>query len=78
MEQVFNADQAQTLELAQGLSQDEVSRAVDFLRNIDEIVWKRSTYKDMEGVPKDVLSAENVARLIERVGLWEHIVRNAP
>lgn len=62
--------------------------AMTFIRNIDELVWRRSLFANspaelavLASLPdfvrnnEDILSSVNLAALEERIRLWESIVR---
>lgn len=62
--------------------------AMTFIRNIDELVWRRSLFANspaelavLASLPdfvrnnEDILSTVNLAALEERIRLWESIVR---
>jgi hypothetical protein len=51
----------------------EWERAKQFLIRADELVWRRSRYPNGPTAP--VFSQSNIDALIERLTLWENIVR---
>jgi hypothetical protein len=54
----------------------EAGLAIDFLRRVDELVWRRSGHGSPPWGPLDpIFSRENVSSLMDRLTLWESIVR---
>ncbi len=55
----------------------ENRRAIDFMRDVDEIVWRRSSRCPLDSeMPQNPFSEENFAALLDRIKLWENISRN--
>ncbi|KAI6011298.1 hypothetical protein EDC04DRAFT_2580569 [Pisolithus marmoratus] len=54
----------------------DISRALDFVERIDEIVWRRSSIPISSSLDP-VFSAGNVDGLVSRLKLWEKIVRSS-
>jgi hypothetical protein len=57
---------------------NDIVRAMDFVRRLDLLVWKRSGRTSRgEGTPEaNLFSEENVKALEDRIQLWERAVRN--
>lgn len=55
-----------------------VQRALDFVVDTDELIWRRSLFGSIPGGPKAlVFDAENMTALSERLVLWERVVRGS-
>ncbi|KAH7928770.1 hypothetical protein BV22DRAFT_1126286 [Leucogyrophana mollusca] len=55
-------------------SVEDIRRSVDFLRSVDEVVWRRSTASVDRPA---IFSEDNVNALSMRVALWEQTVRGS-
>ena len=55
---------------------ERTALALDFVRRVDELVWRRSTQHGAPwGALDPVYSHENVIALMDRLVLWESLVR---
>ncbi|KAI5995096.1 hypothetical protein EDD15DRAFT_2575027 [Pisolithus albus] len=57
------------------LSPQDISRALDFLERVDEIIWRRSSLPTNSSLDP-IFSAGNVEGLLSRLELWEKMVRS--
>ncbi|KAG2069244.1 hypothetical protein BDR04DRAFT_713917 [Suillus decipiens] len=57
-------------------SVDDIRSSMDFLARIDELVWKRSVPANGNG-PELLYSRANTDALIDRLALWEKVIRSA-
>ncbi|KAI5984453.1 hypothetical protein EDD15DRAFT_2583346 [Pisolithus albus] len=57
------------------LSPQDISRALDFVERVDEIIWRRSSLPT-NSPPNPTFSAGNVEGLLSRLELWERVVRS--
>jgi hypothetical protein len=56
----------------------DVQRALDFVLQTDELVWRRSVHTSIGGGPTaPVFDNNNVVALAERLTLWEQIIRGS-
>jgi len=62
--------------VATNVDRSDADRAVQFLIRTDELVWRRTRYPD--GPPTPVFSQCNIDAIIQRLTLWESIVRAPP
>ena len=51
----------------------DTERAIQFLIRADELVWRRSRYPNGPTAP--VFSQNNIDAVMERLSLWESIIR---
>lgn len=51
----------------------DTERAIQFLIRADELVWRRSRYPNGPSAP--VFSQNNIDAVMERLSLWESIIR---
>ncbi|KAI6140671.1 hypothetical protein BKA82DRAFT_1001075 [Pisolithus tinctorius] len=58
------------------LGLQDISRALDFVERVDEIVWRRSSIPINSSLDP-VFSAGNVEGLLSRLELWERMVRRS-
>ena len=56
------------------LSLEEISRALDFVERIDEMVWRRTSFP-MNPSLAPIFSNSNIEALRVRLELWERMVR---
>ncbi|KDQ62092.1 hypothetical protein JAAARDRAFT_54113 [Jaapia argillacea MUCL 33604] len=65
-------------EASQGPSDvSDVQRALDFVTRVDEIIWKRAKYPFVQGANTgEIFSEENLEALIDRITLWDKVVRS--
>ncbi|KAI6103310.1 hypothetical protein EV401DRAFT_1875348 [Pisolithus croceorrhizus] len=56
------------------LNPQDISRALDFVERVDEIIWKRSSIPISSSLDP-VFTAGNVEGLLSRLELWEQMVR---
>ncbi|KAI6027908.1 hypothetical protein BKA83DRAFT_4123775 [Pisolithus microcarpus] len=56
------------------LSPQDISRALDFVERVDEIIWRRSSLPTNSSLDP-IFSAGNVEGLLSRLDLWEKMVR---
>ncbi|KAI0320959.1 hypothetical protein OF83DRAFT_457327 [Amylostereum chailletii] len=55
---------------------EDIRAAVQFLRQVDELVWRRTRYPDAPwGDHLPVFSVSNIMSLLERLELWESVAR---
>jgi len=55
----------------------DLKRAIGFLSRVDDLVWARSRHPSIhKGSFDAVFKKENVEALLQRLTLWENIVRN--
>ncbi|EJD50868.1 hypothetical protein AURDEDRAFT_182213 [Auricularia subglabra TFB-10046 SS5] len=61
-------------------SVDQLQNVIQFVRDVDELVWKRQTLARYNGavVPLNVFHVDNIQDLRDRVELWERAVRAPP
>ncbi|KAI6015375.1 hypothetical protein BKA83DRAFT_4498642 [Pisolithus microcarpus] len=57
------------------LSAQDISRALDFVERVDEIIWRRSSLPTNSSLDP-IFSAGNVEGLLSRLDLWEKMVRS--
>ncbi|KAI5995070.1 hypothetical protein EDD15DRAFT_714725 [Pisolithus albus] len=57
------------------LSPQDISRALDFVERVDEIIWRRSSLPTNSSL-NPTFSAGNVEGLLSRLELWEKMVRS--
>ncbi|KAI6027916.1 hypothetical protein BKA83DRAFT_4236128, partial [Pisolithus microcarpus] len=57
------------------LSPQDISRALDFVERVDEIIWRRSSLPINSSLDP-IFSAGNVEGLLSRLELWEKMVRS--
>lgn len=57
-------------------SVDDIRSSMEFLARIDELVWKRSVPANGNG-PELLYSRANTDALIDRLALWEKVIRSA-
>ncbi|KAI6104840.1 hypothetical protein EDD16DRAFT_1635804 [Pisolithus croceorrhizus] len=57
------------------LSPQDISRALDFVERVDEIIWKRSSIPIKFSLDP-IFSAGNVEGILSRLELWEKMVRS--
>lgn len=56
----------------------DIQRALTFLQRTDELVWRRSTRTSGIGGPTAaVYDEKNITALMERLSLWEEVVRRS-
>ncbi|KAI0250393.1 hypothetical protein BJV78DRAFT_1283203 [Lactifluus subvellereus] len=58
------------------VNHSDADRAIQFLIRTDELVWRRTRYPNAPPAP--VLSQSNIDAIIQRLTLWESIVRALP
>ncbi|KAI6017175.1 hypothetical protein BKA83DRAFT_4325186 [Pisolithus microcarpus] len=57
------------------LSPQDISRALDFVERVDEIIWRRSSVPTNSSLDP-IFSAGNVEGLLSRLDLWQKMVRS--
>lgn len=56
----------------------DVQRALEFVVKTDELIWRRSVYSSASGGPTAaVFDDDNLMALIERLTLWERVIRGS-
>lgn len=55
------------------MDRSDAERALRFLIRADELVWRRSRYPNGPSAP--VFSQDNIDAIMQRLSLWESIIR---
>ena len=56
------------------LSLEEISRALEFVEHVDEMVWRRTSFP-LDPSPGLLFSGSNIEALRARLEFWERVVR---